>query len=145
MSHSGNLFVPSQLLPIFKLARRKQPYIVNKMEHTDFLDFKDLSKQLRVLSIREDDNKNKVNWTEISEFKVEKKEANKIFYKLSHCDETYRSITLKRNQESILNLSVGELNKERPKYHNLVSLCSGKDPVVKSLDHVAFYRSLPHE
>ncbi|CAG9771355.1 unnamed protein product [Ceutorhynchus assimilis] len=150
MSHSGNLFVPSQLLPIFKLARRKQPYIVNKMEHTDFLDFKDLSKNLRILSIREDDNKNKVNWTDISEFKVEKKEPNKMFYKLSHCDGAYRSITLKRKQENIFNLPVEKLNKQRPKvtaikYDNLVSLCSGKDPVVKSFDHIAFYRSLPHE
>lgn len=120
------------------------------MKHTDFLDFKDLSKKLRVLSIREDDNKNKVNWTDISEYKVEKKEDNKIFYKLSHCDETYRSITLNRIQVNVLNLPVEKLNKERPKvialkYDNLVSLCSGKYPVVKSLDHVAFYRSLPHE
>ena len=52
LNNSGDLFFPSQISPVVSLARPKKPYIVNRMQYDDFLDFKTLSKELRILEAR---------------------------------------------------------------------------------------------
>lgn len=49
IDHAGDLFVPSQLVPIMKLARSDQRYRVFQTETSDFLDFNQLSLDLRIL------------------------------------------------------------------------------------------------
>lgn len=39
IKHAGNIFIPSQLHPIFKLARKQHPYKVCPLQYNDFLDF----------------------------------------------------------------------------------------------------------
>ncbi|CAH2013188.1 unnamed protein product [Acanthoscelides obtectus] len=57
----GDIFISSQVYAIIELARRKNPYKVIPMGWSDFLDFKSLSKLLRILTVRtsneEDSNK----------------------------------------------------------------------------------------
>lgn len=50
---AGDVFLPSQLHTIFKLSRRENPYIVVPMQEKDFLDFKGLSVNVRVLRERD--------------------------------------------------------------------------------------------
>ena len=38
-----DVFVPAELVPIFRLARRKRPYIVRPLQFDNFLDFKRMS------------------------------------------------------------------------------------------------------
>lgn len=45
----------SQLIPIFRLARKKYPYFVYTLQHSDFKDSKKMASDLRVHSIRHDD------------------------------------------------------------------------------------------
>ena len=52
LNNAGDLFVPLQISPVVFLARPKQPYIVNRMQCDDCLDFKTLSKELRILEAR---------------------------------------------------------------------------------------------
>ena len=37
IKHAGNIFVPSQLCPIFKLARRQHPYNVYPLQYTSWI------------------------------------------------------------------------------------------------------------
>lgn len=69
------------------------------------------------------------------------------FFKTSHLDNQYRSITLKRKTGGTITLS--KLNKEpKPisllKYNDLMALCTGIKPVIRCPEDVLFYSSLPH-
>ncbi|CAG9766085.1 unnamed protein product [Ceutorhynchus assimilis] len=144
---AGDLFTPSQLVPVFRLARRNKPYKVYHLNYNDFLDYKTLSEDLRIKSIKTDDTGTEFKWSDVFEFLVKKKNPNKIFFKTSHVDKQYRSMSLKRQMRH--SLTVKKLNKEqRPlsllKYENLMSLCSGLKPVISSPEDKLFYHSLPH-
>lgn len=144
---AGDLFTPSQLVPVFRLARHTKPYKVYHLNFDDFLDYKKLSEDLRIKSIKTDYTGNEFKWSDIFEIFVKKENPNKIFFKTSHVDKQYRSMSLKR--QLLHTLTVQKLNKEqRPismqKYENLMSLCSGIKPVISSPEDKLFYKSLPH-
>lgn len=147
---SGDLFLPSQLVPIIRLARRRHPYVVHDLRFNDFFDFKLVSKNLRILTIRKDnETQEAINWIEMSAIMVEKAEPEKIFFKTSHLQENYRSISLKRQHSELLTHSLPVLNTTPPKissekYNALVSLCEGNTPVIRLPEYKNFYMSLPH-
>lgn len=157
---AGDLFVPSQLTSVICLARRKNPYHVIEMNTDDFIDFKSLSTDLRILSVRTCDNTNaniKIDWTTMSELKVIKSKPRTIYFKTSPLQETHQSITLKRHVktadaqgDSLKRKHIEKLNKAHPKithqkYKDLLSLCSGNRPVIRGEDHKRFYINLPHD
>lgn len=151
LKKAGDVCVPSQLLPIFRLARRKKPYEVVQMMHNDFLDFKTVAKDMRILSIRKDnENVESVNWTEMMEFRVSKETPDVLYFKTSHSQATYRSITLKRQLSSqVLMRKVPKLNASAnkisfEKYNDLVSLCVGETAPIKNPEHVTFFRNLEY-
>lgn len=69
---AGDIMVPSQLHPIFRLARRGNPYKVVPLQSQDFLDFKQLSKDLRILKEREIEGSTDfvLDWTQMAEIKI---------------------------------------------------------------------------
>lgn len=70
---AGDVFVPSLLHSIFKLARWENPYIVVPMQAKDFLDFKGLSVNMRVLKERDAEQGDEaVDWTKMVAFRVTK-------------------------------------------------------------------------
>lgn len=150
---AGDIFIPSQLVSIIRLARRKHPYNVKEMTSDDFLAFKELSIKLRVLSIREcDDSEDTVDWTKMAELRVVKSKPDTIQFKSDLNSETYNSISLKRQNrsENPLAREVPKLNKganklPKLKYRDLCSLCVGDKSVIRSEDHRQFYKSLPHD
>lgn len=145
ISHAGDLFMPSQLHTIFKLARRKNPYNVIPLEFNDFYNFKKLSQDLRILPSRD----NAVKWNDIMEIKVCKTNPDTLFYKTSHLQEDYRTIELKRHKQNLKSVKLHCLNQEPnklsiKKYNDLMSLCQGKTPLIRVAEHKNFYKSLPH-
>lgn len=150
MSAAGNVYVPTELKPIFTLARSKKPYIVVPLEFSDFWNFKQLSVDLRVLNIQLDSENIPINWNNMMEFRVLKECPTTIFFRTSHFDSGYRAITLKRQtKQSIENVPLAKLNSEPmkiplAKYNDLVSLCSGTTPVIRLNEHKSFYLMLPH-
>lgn len=72
ISAVGSIFMPSQLHPVIRLARKKSPYNVIPMTYKDFKDFKSLSKELRILSIKESESGRRLKWTDIKEIQVRK-------------------------------------------------------------------------
>ena len=147
LKNAGNVFLPSQVTTVMSLARPSKPYIVTQMQGEDFVDFKTLSKDLRIIDAGRDEG---FTWNSIMELKVLKSEPNKMFYKTSHLQNTYNVYSLKRITTSIENctlkkLNEGAINISKQKYDDLVSLCSGPIPVVKLENHKMFYHSLPHD
>lgn len=123
---AGDVFVLSQLLPIFKLARYNKPYIVQSLTHRQFLDFKNVAITLKILSVRKDDRGEGVDWTIFKELMVKKNESEKIFFKDSNLSTCYRSITLQRRgailqSPKLLNLQPRKISAQ--KYADLMALC----------------------
>jgi len=146
---AGDINVPSQLVPIIRMARRSQPYIVNRLNTEDFLDFKQLSQTMRLLNSKTDDLGKAIQWAEMRVFRVDKYFDDKIFFKTSHLQQDYHSITL-RLRGSVSDLVVAPLNNSAPrlkkeKYLDLVSMCKGPLPVVSDPHDAKFYLDLPHE
>lgn len=145
---AGNIYQPQQLLPVFSLARPKQPYIVHQLQFDDFLDFKSLSKSLRILDARRESINGEVfPWNSIMELRVRKEQPSKIFYKTSH---DLKTISLKRLSQNVKDYEITKLNTDRnkiskEKYQDLMSLCSGETPLIRLQEHKNFYLSLPHE
>lgn len=153
IKNSGDLFMPSQLVSIIRLSRhRPRPYIVEHLDHEDFLDFKSFSTKLRILQVKKDNQTGApFKWTDVKEIFVEKKAPLEIKFKTSHLDTSYRSLTLKRLAEyKMHSQELEKLNKQPPKisrdkYKDLMDLCQGDTPVIKHSEHVTFYTSLAHE
>lgn len=140
LKNAEDLFVPSQLVPIMKLARSKAPYTVQQMETDDFLNFKKFSQDIRILKVREDNQtKETINWTEVVEMRVQRSNPRDILFKTSHMQENYRSITLKRLVVCTFQQDIGKLNKQPPKissekFKDLMSLCEGITPIIRNLE-----------
>lgn len=147
---AGDLYVPSQLVPIFRLARRKNPYVVHSLQTGDFYDYKTLAHDLRILSVRIDDKGDPVDWTTMRQVMVQKSHRTKVFFADCHLTKEYRSITLKRGFASSVSCShVPKLYQDPPKipsekFRDLMAMCHGETPVVSLPEHVLFYDSLPH-
>nr|CAH7765065.1 unnamed protein product [Callosobruchus chinensis] len=114
ISQAGDVFVPSQLFPIFQLARRQNPYKTIPLIYNDFLDFKKVSKDLRILTVRTSNDGRNINWTDIMELVVDKKQPMKIFFKYSHLENSYNYIQLKRFESGLNNIQIGPLNSVAP-------------------------------
>lgn len=83
LDSAGDLYVPSQLFPVFRLARRKNPYVVHPIDTQDFLDYKTMAQNLRILSIRTDAQGHSVDWTKMREVMVQETEIDKLVFKTS--------------------------------------------------------------
>lgn len=147
---SGDIFVPSQLVPIFRLARRRNPYVVNTLNSQEFLDFKSLARDIRILAIRKDDSGGSgINWKNVKEIMVTRNTLNKLYFKESHLTEDYRSITLNTRSSATPESEPPILNNTSPsiaaeKFKDLVTLCEGVTPVIQLAEYVQFYKTLPH-
>ena len=155
LKHEGDLYIPSQVVTVMSLARPSNPYIVKQLQFEDFLDFKGLSKDLRILESGKASGSQEDGfggWGNIMELKVTKQHPDKIFYKPSHNDSAYKIMSLKRLNKSVKDISLtlkrlntGRTNISREKYTDLQTLCSGTTPVVGLHEHKVYYTSLPHD
>lgn len=152
VSRAGDVFLPIELTTIMKLARTTQPYQVIPLQHDDFIDFKKLSTDLRILNVRRDsETDEEINWNNVMELKVDREHPATIFYKNSHTEEKlFKTITLKRQKNQVKDFSLEPLNREKPKipaakYADLVSLCQGDTPLITLGMHKNFFLSLQHD
>lgn len=155
ITQAGDLFVPSQLTPIISLARRRQPYHVHPMETQDFLDFKDVAKELKLLGVREDNENISVSWPNMVQWQFNKDDPNTMYFKRSHLEPDYSSLSIgangrrKLNTVDCLKKTLKVLSQEPPKisvdkYKDLISLCDGPLSVIRGAEFVSFYKSLLH-
>ena len=121
------MYIPAELTPILKLARGKQPYSVVPIQYNDFWDYKQLSLDWRVLCSRRDSDADAtIKGNNVIVLTVTKEHRATIFYKNSHLESSYKTVTLKRKAN---NFCLRKLNQDppkvpTPKYNDLVSLLS---------------------
>ena len=136
------MYIPAELTPILKLARGKQPYSVLPMQYNDFWDYKQLSLDWRVLCSRRDSDADEtIKGNNVIVLTVTKEHPATYFYKNSHLESSYKTVTLKRKAN---NFCLCKLNQDppkvpTPKYNDLVSLCQGSTPLVRLDEHKNFF------
>lgn len=150
LRHAGDVFVPSQLVSIARLARKK-PYSVQEVLPADILDWKEYSINLRLLRARMTEEGTDVDWTKIMEVQVQKGHVDRLFLKTSHLQSTFCTLKLPQNRQATFVPSAGPSKAYKQpvkisieKYKDLLSLCSGGTPIITHPDHVLFYKNLPH-
>lgn len=137
---------PVELQTIAKLAR-KEPYRVVCVNTEDILNFKDVSANMRILSQRTSDNGETIDWRKMAQMSIRKNELEKIFFKISHKQEMFDSISIPKKRtsfESAKKVYDSPPKMSLPKWEDLKSLCVGESPVVTSVDVQNFYLNLPH-
>ncbi|CAB3232002.1 unnamed protein product [Arctia plantaginis] len=99
-------------------------------------NFKALSQNLRLLSVRKDDTGEMVDWRQMMELSFMKTDPNKFFFKTDHTAENSRSLTLRRQVSGELHSQILPLNVTQPKisqekYNDLMALTAGDTPVIR--------------
>ncbi|GFN75695.1 hypothetical protein PoB_000220100 [Plakobranchus ocellatus] len=96
-----------------------------------------LSMDHRILDVRRDSGTNEIiNWNNLIGLMANKEHPATIFYKNSHTEEVFKSITFKRQKNKVRDFTLTPLNRKQPKmpeakYSDLVTLCQGNIPLVK--------------
>ena len=139
---SGDVFQTVQLETIIQSAR-SNPYRVHLLDYDKFLDYKSMSRELRILQSRTE----KVDWGDIMEVMVTAKYPDN---KICHSKEEFSYILLERLPKPVSMFHPDQLYKERPKiskakHEDLMKLCTGDTAVVKNPVHRQFYSDLSYE
>ena len=109
LTHAEDVFIPCELEPLLRLARRVTPHNVHTMNVEDSKDYKNISESLRTRSVREFDSGTKVDWRNVREVMVTKEDPTSIFIKTSHLSQYYEKLTLKRNTLNVLRNTLSQL------------------------------------
>lgn len=91
---SGPIYIPQQYVTLIRSAKKKgNPFVVQELTFTDFIDLKDLSDQLRLNSTK---NTNGVQ-IKISAIKMLRfeKGSNTYYYKTSYKQENWESVLIR--------------------------------------------------
>ena len=80
---SGDVFQTVQLETIIQSARSNHPYRVHLLDYDKFLDYKTMSRELRILQSRTE----KVDWGDIMEVMVTAEYPDRVFFKTCHSKE----------------------------------------------------------
>ena len=154
MKKVGEIFVPSQLLMVIKLARKTpKPYTVISVKSPDIKDWKSYSQSKGILRVRSTERGTNVDWTKFMSVCVSKDETNTVKFKYSHTDATYEILKIGETRRHSSHIQLAEPQSLYPsgyrsiseaKYEDLQSLCSGPTPVVGHPDYKTFYRQLHH-
>ena len=149
----SDIFVPSQLASICKMARTKpKPYRVFTIQSSDIQDWKSCSQKSGILRVRFSEDGQSIDWTQFKQVKVVKDKPDEILFKYSHTNDAFSVIKLHKSRRGtdteLLQpqpcYSSGKPKISETKYQDLLKLCSGTTPVVSHPDYQTFYRLLPH-
>jgi len=92
---SGPIYVPEQWIPIISLARKGEPYKVNKMGTEDMLVFKKLCSELGNNFTVNSENE-KVMWVKIKVLEARKDSPYKRFYKNEFSEKEFKTIAVRK-------------------------------------------------
>lgn len=93
------VYVPSQWHTVISLARRKKPYIVVPMKHTDILNLKSFSQKF-CPNMKVSTGNIRVNWLKIVWIKVEKKYPGSVFISETFIENDFMEILVASSTRS---------------------------------------------
>ena len=145
-----SVYTTPQWAAIISTARAKQPYKVNELNYTDFIDFKQVSKVLKNFDL--DDNREKVYWSDVRTFKVTCENPNVVMLKYDYDGPVHKLNLVQRLRKvhaisHVDDITLQRLNNDQlpissEKYNDLLGLC--KAGIIPKVHHM-FYLSLPHQ
>lgn len=138
---SGPIYVPSQWVTIFRLAKQHgKPLAIDEIETKDILDLKKLCKQLGN-NYNTTVNKRKIPWDDIKIIEVRKNDGL-AFYVKTHYDENFQKISIgaSKKMPELEQAYTKELGVDLDTKKDLLALC--KENVIKQLYH-SFFQTLP--
>ncbi|GFN91926.1 DNA repair protein rhp54 [Plakobranchus ocellatus] len=145
------IYSPEQWYAAVRTARKsKAPYYVEEMTHSQFVDYKTMSQQVKNFNV--DDEGDKVKWSNVREFTVYGNDAQALYITYKY-GGTQKRVDLQRRQRSSggnSHATVTEMSEllyvtsqcgiSKLKKEDLISLCqAGLVPVA----YHSFYKSLP--
>ena len=128
MTRAGEMFVPSQLSTLVSLACSRRYRVVDVCSE-DILDYKVLAQSMGILRVRVSEEGTSVKWPGIMQLRVSKASPDTIQFKMSHQEQSFQTLRLSQRRTVIAPLE---------------NLCNGTHPVIRSPEHVAFYRNIRH-
>ncbi|XP_048240747.1 uncharacterized protein LOC125374054 [Haliotis rufescens] len=143
-----SIFVPSQWDTVIRMARRKDPYLVIPIKHTDVMDFKKLAHQ-RLKNTKVDTDGGRVNWLNVRWLRFMKTSPDSIYFKTEHNDEQFREIKVTAGSRrgrplnttnSLTCRYTGKQEISHAKKKDLLSLC--RSGIIPSEYH-EYYKALP--
>ena len=96
---------------IFRRARRRLPYSVINLQHSDILDLQGLSQQT-IKNRQKDEDGNNVNWLLVKSFMYEKDEPGIIQYRYDYGDDIKR-LNVRRSGRAALPADLGHAYQTR--------------------------------
>lgn len=141
------IYSPSEWFCLVRWAKQHgKPYIVEELQYTDFLNFK--QKSIIKGNWSKSTNGDKVQWNKIKEIYVKPEEPYKLFYKYDLDTEDYHILTVKtftrrqraNNIDSIDQLYPSSVPIPKAKKDDLLSMCQSQ--IIPSTYH-NFFNSLP--
>jgi len=135
-----SIFSLHEWINVLKSARRHNPYKVELLEHTDFVDLKALAK--RLVTNRNKSENGSVNWLKIRALRVEKAHPDKIFFKTDFSEPNF-DVLKQRKSKTQLKLKPAyshQLPISKAKYNDLMNMI--KEKIIPS-QYTEFYSSLP--
>ncbi|VEN35333.1 unnamed protein product [Callosobruchus maculatus] len=146
---SGPIYVPSQWIPVIRLAKKKgNPYIIQEMDTSDIYNLKKLSEDMGK-NFNESNQHEKVLWSNIKILNFRKDEPYFIYYKYNYDDAEYKFIDI-RGRKSTRSLITNTFSLKpayecspkisKDKKDGLLFLCKTK--AIKQQYH-SFYKNLP--
>ena len=132
---------------------RKNPYLVETINHTDIIDLKALKQDMKIVNVKKNEDGEKVKWNNkgsISWLRFEKSSPDVIKYKVDYNEESsFKKIKVARKLRQNVTIKAGytlpkafksRVPVSRAKFNDLMELCN--DLTIPSAHH-HFYNNLP--
>lgn len=146
-ARKAKIYTPEQWSAVARTARQNKPYSVQDMQLVDFINFKEVAKEIRNFDVT--DAGCKVNWSKLRSIRFSKAEPNIMLVKHSHGDD-YARVDLMRRKRNVTSAADVQLPQLRTtglhlsaaKYKDLSVLCAKN--LIPPPYH-PFFQALPHD
>jgi len=146
-ARKAKIYTPEQWSAVARTARQNKPYSVQDMQLVDFINFKEVAKEIRNFDVT--DAGCKVNWSKLRSIRFSKAEPNIMLVKHSHGDD-YARVDLMRRKRNVTSAADVQLPQLRTtglhlsaaKYKDLSVLCAKN--LIPPAYH-PFFQALPHD
>ena len=146
-ARKAKIYTPEQWSAVARTARQIKPYSVQDMQLVDFINFKEVAKEIRNFDVT--DAGCKVNWSKLRSIRFSKAEPNIMLVKHSHGDD-YARVDLMRRKRNVTSAADVQLPQLRTtglhlsaaKYKDLSVLCAKN--LIPPAYH-PFFQALPHD
>ena len=96
---STSVYVPSQWDTVIAMARRRNPYQVIPLKYFDFIDSKDVAKQM-FDNVKVDTTGKAISWRKLKWIQYRKAEPQSLFVKDYYNEEEFREVQIKKKERA---------------------------------------------